>query len=311
MPELNGVLLVDKPKGITSHDVVDAVRVISKEKKVGHCGTLDPAATGLLVLVVGKATRLSQYLSVDPKEYAGEITLGIETDTYDAEGKILYENECLSSDEEIEAAFKKFEGTFLQTPPPYSAKKVRGEPLYKLARKGIQIEVEPKEVRVDELEILRIQRKNGKAIVSFRIVCHRGTYIRSIAHDAGELLGCGGCLTSLKRTKSGIFMLDDAYTLEQLEEIARDGKLEKAIIPPAEALRNYGMVVVRQGYVARVARGEPIQLRMIKGIRPGFKRNEVIRVVDERGRLISLARFTGDLARSPQDRVAQSFMVLV
>lgn len=308
---LNGIVVVDKPPFITTHDVVDAFRAISTERKVGHCGTLDPQATGVVVLVVGKATRLSQYLPLDPKEYEGEITLGVETNTYDSMGEVLFEKECLASDEEILAALNKFTGTFLQSPPPYSAKKVHGVPLYKLARKGKIVDVKPKEVSVEKLDILNIRRENGKAIVNFVITVSRGTYIRSIAHDVGQLLGCGGTLTSLRRVKSGYFTIDMAWTLDRLEKVASEGQLEKAIIRPSEALPNLKSIVVKHGYVGRVARGEPIQLRMIKGVKAKYFRGEIVKVLDERNRLLSLARWTGDLAKSPLDVVARSFLVLV
>jgi len=308
---LNGVVVVDKPPFVTSHDVVDAFRAISGEKKVGHCGTLDPQATGVMVLVVGRSTRLASYLPVDPKEYEGEITFGIETDTYDSMGKVLFEKECTASDEEIQDALMRFTGIFLQKPPPFSAKKVEGVPLYKLARKGKQVDVEPKEVSVEELEIKGIIRENGKVRVYFRIVVSRGTYVRSIAHDAGEILGCGGCLTSLRRIRSGYFTLEMAKTLEELDNLAASGRLVEAIIPPAEALPNLKSLVIKHGYISRVARGEPIQLRMIRGLKLNYQRGEILKVVDERNRLLALARWTGDLARLPQDIVARSFMVLV
>lgn len=308
---LNGVVVVDKPPFITSHDVVDAFRTISGERKVGHCGTLDPQATGVVVLAVGKATRLSQYLPVDPKVYEGEITLGIETNTYDSMGETVFEKECEASDEEIIEAFSRFKGTFLQKPPPFSAKKVKGVPLYKLARKGQVVEVPPKQVTVEQLDIKKIIRQDGKVKVEFEITCSRGTYIRSLAHDVGEMLGCGGCLTSLRRLKSGNFTIEMAWTIEELETLSSEGRLEEAIISPSDALSNLKALVIKQGYVSKVARGEPIQLRMIRGLKLDFVRGEIVKVVDERNRLLSLARWSGDLARMPLDVVARSFMVLV
>jgi tRNA pseudouridine55 synthase len=226
-------------------------------------------------------------------------------------GRLLFEKECAATDEEIKEVLLRFTGTFLQKPPPFSAKKVDGVPLYKLARKGMHVEVEPKEVTVEELEIKKIVRDNGKARVYFRILASKGTYIRSIAHDAGEILGCGGCLTALTRTRSGYFTLEMAKTIEELEKLAASKKLEEAIIPPAEALPNLKTVVVKHGYISRIARGEPIQLRMIRGLKLDYRQGEIVKVIDERGRLLSLARWTGDLARLPQDVVARSFMVLV
>lgn len=311
MSNLNGIVVVNKPPMVTSHDVVDAFRRISGIKKVGHCGTLDPGATGVLVLVVGKATRLSSYLLVDPKEYTGEVVLGVETDTYDSLGKVLSEKECNATEEQIREAFGKFTGTFLQEPPPISAKKVGGVPLYKLSRKGVKVKVEPKEVTVYELEIRDIRQEGKRKVVDIRIVCSSGTYVRGIAHDVGKLLGCGGMLNTLHRTKSGLFDISQAFTLEELEELARRQELEKAVIPPAQALKNYRSVTIRQGYVARVANGEPVQLRMVKGLKFDFTRFEIVRLLDERGRFIGLARWVGDLARSPQDLVAKPFLIMV
>jgi tRNA pseudouridine55 synthase len=309
--EPTGILVVNKPPEITSHDVVDAVRLLTGTRRVGHTGTLDPMATGVLVLVVGRATRLAQYLEVDPKEYVGEMLLGIETDTYDITGEVKAQRPCTATDEEIVSALMKYTGTFDQVPPMRSAKKVQGQPLYKLARKGIEVEREPKRVQVYELEVSGVDRADGVK-VAFRIVCSRGTYVRSICHDVGQDLGCGGVLYRLERTRCGRFSIENAYTLEQLEELKERGELESAIIPPAQALENYNAVVVRQGYVARVANGEPVQLRMVKDtIGERFARGSTIRLLDERGRFLGLARWYGELARRPQDVVAKPFVVMV
>ena len=291
MAEPTGILVVNKPPEITSHDVVDAVRLLTGTRRVGHTGTLDPMATGVLVLVVGRATRLAQYLEVDPKEYVGEMLLGVETDTYDITGEVKAERPCIATDEEIISALMKYTGTFEQVPPMRSAKKVQ--------------------VQVYELEMLGIDRADGVK-VAFRVVCSRGTYVRSICHDVGRDLGCGGVLYRLERTRCGRFGIEDAYTLEQLEELKERAELESAIIPPAHALENYNAVVVRQGYVARVANGEPVQLRMVKDtIGERFTRGSIIRLLDERGRFLGLARWYGELARRPQDVVAKPFVVMV
>lgn len=313
MSKTIGVLVVDKPPLVTSHDVVEAVRRIIGIKRVGHCGTLDPGATGVLVIMVGRATRLSQYLLVDPKEYCGEMEFGIETDTYDILGNIVSEKPCNASEEEIKEILHKYTGTFLQEPPMVSAKKVKGVPLYKLAREGKKVKVEKKEVTVYEMDIGRITRndENNRVTVSFRVVCSGGTYVRSIAHEVGRELGCGGVLGKLERTRSGLFTIGQSRTLEEIEELADHGKLEEALIPPVEALANYNKVTVRQGYVSRVANGASLQLRMVKGFKFDFSRREVIKMIDERGRFLGLAKWKGELAKKPQDVVAKPFLVMI
>lgn len=310
VPEPTGILIVDKPPLLTSHDVVDEIRRLSGTRRVGHCGTLDPIGTGVLVIMVGRATRLAEYLPVDPKEYEVEMILGLETDTYDITGKVVSEKKCSATDEEIKKALEKYAGTFLQVPPMVSAKKVRGVPLYKLARKGVEIERPPKEVTVYQLQVLEILR-NDRVKVRFKISCSKGTYLRAICHDAGKDLGCGGALSGLRRTRSGLFTIDEAKTLDELEALSREGRLVEALIPPHEALRNYKRIIIRQGYVARVANGEPIQLRMVKGLKFDIKHRETVVLIDEKSRFLGLARWIGDLARKPVDIVARPFRVMV
>lgn len=310
MKEPSGVLVVDKLPMLTSHDVVDAVRLLIGTRRVGHTGTLDPLATGVLVLVIGKATRLSQYLMVDPKEYEGEMTLGVETDTYDITGDIVAKKECSSSDEEIATTLKKFVGPLKQIPPMRSAKKVGGVPLYKLARMGVEVEREPKEVVVYELDLLDIIR-GPEVKVRFRLLCSKGTYIRAICHDFGKDIGCGAALSKLRRTRCGMFSIQQANTLEELEKLSMEGRLEEVLIKPADALSNYHELVVKQGYVSRVVNGEALQLRMVKDLRFEMRNKETVRLMDERGRFLGLANWYGDFARKPQDVVARSFLVMV
>lgn len=221
---MDGILLVDKPLQWTSHDVVGCVRGRTREKKVGHAGTLDPLATGLLVLLLGKSTRLSASLMSDSKEYIGTITLGIRTDTDDREGKVLETHDASTiTREEILEAIKSFTGPIKQVPPAYSAVKKDGQKLYDLARKGIAITVPPKSVTVEAFEMTGY--KNPE--FSFRIACSKGTYIRSLARDLGIKLGCGGSLSSLVRTRSGKYHLKDAVSGEALKRMTADeiGKL--------------------------------------------------------------------------------------
>ena len=230
--DLSGILLADKPKGCTSHDVVDHVRNHFRIESVGHCGTLDPMATGLLVLLLGKATKLSDRLIGEDKEYEGTLTLGVTTDSQDADGRLLSEKSVSPfSEEEIHAIFQTFQGDLLQIPPMVSAKKVAGIPLYKLARKGKEIERKPRLIHVCRMDILRIHLPD----VDFRLLCTKGTYVRTICHDIGEKLGCGGHLSRLRRTASGRFRLDRAYSLPEIKSW-NHLQLQKNLISPFDTL---------------------------------------------------------------------------
>lgn len=212
----DGVLLVDKPQQMTSHDVVAIVRRKLQTKKVGHCGTLDPMATGLLIVVVGKGTKIQDLLMAEDKEYLGTMRLGVTTDSQDADGEVIEERPVpLLLPDDIESAFHKFHGDFYQTPPMVSAIKKDGVPLYKLARQGKTVEREPRFVHVFAHEIISAQPPD----IEFRVVCSKGFYVRTYAHDIGEHLGCGAHLTALRRTKSGRFSVANATTLNRLEEM--------------------------------------------------------------------------------------------
>lgn len=202
---INGVLLVDKGQDMTSHDVVAVARRCLNMKKIGHCGTLDPMATGMLILVLGSATRIQDLLMSEDKEYTGTLKLGATTNTQDAEGETLLERPVPAdlTLEQVKAAFDTLKGDFYQTPPMVSAVKINGVPLYKMARKGIEVEREPRFVRVYDYEITRFAPPE----VDFRVVCSKGFYVRTYVNDIGEKLGCGGHLSALRRTRSGHFKL--------------------------------------------------------------------------------------------------------
>lgn len=210
---MNGILLIDKPAGMTSHDVVFRVRKILGQKKVGHAGTLDPMATGILVILVGKATKLSDYLLNKEKRYTAGILLGQETDTYDLEGTIL--RQCIPnvSQQNFIDVLKYFKGVQEQVPPMYSAIKQNGKKLYELARKGVEVQRQGRKIEILSLSLVSFDGK--KAVVD--VSCSKGTYIRSLAHDIGEKLGCGACLFSLRRTACGQFTEQMAVSLQQLE----------------------------------------------------------------------------------------------
>lgn len=216
---IDGVLLVDKGQDMTSHDVVAVARRCLGIKKIGHCGTLDPMATGLLILVVGRATKIQDLLMSEDKEYVGTLTLGATTNTQDAEGDILEEKEVPDfSDEVVNAAFDEFKGDFYQMPPMVSAIKKDGVPLYKLARQGKTVKRDPRLVYVYSKRIDRIELPE----VDFTVKCSKGFYVRTYAHDIGEKLGCGAHLSKLRRTRSGKFDLSRVVTFEQLKEGKRD-----------------------------------------------------------------------------------------
>lgn len=214
--ELDGVLVVDKAAGMTSHDVVAIVRKRLNTKKVGHCGTLDPLATGLLLVVIGRGTKIQDLLMSEDKEYVGTLSLGTLTDTQDAQGEVVETRPVPKLDaEQIEAAFAKFDGDFYQMPPMVSAIKKDGVPLYKLARQGKIVEREPRFVHVFAHDIKEVRLPE----VDFRVACSKGFYVRTYAFDIGEKLGCGAHLKALRRTKSGRFTLEKAITIEELKSL--------------------------------------------------------------------------------------------
>jgi tRNA pseudouridine55 synthase len=235
MEQPDGVLLVDKAPDMTSHDVVAIARRCLATKKIGHCGTLDPMATGLLILVIGKATKIQDLLMAEDKEYEGTVTLGSCTSTQDREGSVTAEAEVPPlTDEAIEEAFARFDGDFHQIPPMVSAIKKDGVRLYKLARQGQDVEREPRLVHVYAHELKRIALPE----IDFRVVCSKGFYVRTYAHDVGQALGCGGHLSSLRRTRSGRFTLARSVSTTTLLEGNREEALQKLLsLPEVSRLR--------------------------------------------------------------------------
>src|SRR5215469_3876577 len=224
---LDGAILVDKPSGPTSHDVVDAIRRRFGIKKVGHCGTLDPAATGLLIIVLGRGTRLSEKLMGDDKVYEGTIRFGVTTNSYDADGEVL-ETKSIPplTLEELNEMAGQFIGDQMQTPPMVSAIKKNGVPLYKLARKGVEVEREPRLVHIYNFRFTSYAEPGG----DFRLACTKGTYVRSIAHELGQKIGCGAHLATLRRSASGKFDVADSKPLDDVLKLSL-GELEKRVIP--------------------------------------------------------------------------------
>lgn len=271
---MNGVIVADKPAGWTSHDAVNKLRRLAGTRKVGHLGTLDPIATGVLPLVVGRATRLAQFFMRGDKKYEAVIRFGYSTDTYDREGTpVTPAVEPHLDRAALEAALDDYRGLIMQRPPAISAKKVGGTPAYKLARKQIEVELEPVEVTIYKLDLLECTSDAARIYVH----CSAGTYLRSLAHDIGQRMGCGAYLHELRRLASGEFTLEQAHTIEELEELAREGRLAEALIPaahllpqfPAETVDAITANQIRQGRDFRVSPFRvPRGTRYVKAVSP-------------------------------------------
>lgn len=282
---MNGVLVIDKEAGPTSHDVVSAVRKLLKEKKVGHTGTLDPAATGVLPLVLGRATKVARYLTGDDKVYEATIRLGINTSTLDREGEVVRERTVSCSAEEAREAALSFQGEIEQLPPMYSAKKVDGKRLYELARKGVEVEREPKRVTIHEVEVLSCELPD----LRIKVRCSAGTYLRVLAEDIGEKLGCGGYLLQLRRTEAGTFTLHDAITLDELAD-NRELAQEK-LVPMSRALSALPRINVPRGVGQMIASGHQLNVADLRTLDlPPFSRDEPVILGLDSGQLIAVAR---------------------
>jgi len=236
----SGIINVYKEAGWTSFDVVAKLRSILHIKKIGHTGTLDPDATGVLPVCIGKATKLCDMLTDKDKVYECVIMLGVETDTYDLSGQILDRQSVLCTEEEVESAIKSFVGDILQVPPIYSALKVNGKKLYEYARAGKKVELKARPVQIFSIDILEMTLPQ----VKIRVHCGKGTYIRSLCHDIGQALGCGGAMKSLVRTRVSQFEISDAHTLDEIEKIVDSGNLKGIIMPLDQAFDSYGTVYV-------------------------------------------------------------------
>ena len=232
-PMYEGILLLDKPSGITSHDIVNRLRRKLKMKKIGHAGTLDPLATGLMIMLIGKATKVSQFLISLDKTYEGTFIMGVETDSQDSDGEVIERKDLPLdlSEDRIRNEMKKFLGDQYQTPPMFSAKKIDGVPLYKMARKGKIVDREPRVIRINELILKEWSSPRGE----FFMDCSKGTYVRTVFHDLGQNLGCGGHLTSLRRTRINDFSIKGVSPLEEIEQMGR-GEVQSLLIPVQDAV---------------------------------------------------------------------------
>ena len=279
---VSGVLVIDKPVGMTSHSVVQVVRQGTGIRRAGHTGTLDPRASGVLVVLLGPAVRLSEYISASDKRYQAIIRLGETTDTFDGDGEVISRAPVDITLEEIEEALKKFEGRIEQVPPAYSAKRIHGKKAYELAREGEEVELEPKEIDVYHLELL--EWDPPEAIID--VFCSSGTYVRSLANDLGEALGCGGHLVGLRRTKSGEFALRDAVQLRKLEEAFDYGDWYKYLIPAAEALADWPSRELSTEEVDLVRHGHRVTSET-----PPENPDHWVRAISEQGELVALMEY--------------------
>jgi tRNA pseudouridine55 synthase len=283
---MNGVLIVDKPAGLTSHDVVNRVRRMLQQPSVGHLGTLDPLATGVLPLVTGNLTRLAQFYTSSEKTYEGVIRFGFATDTYDSDGEPSGPAQTVHvSLEQIVELGKRFVGLIEQMPPPFSAKKIHGVPAYKLARKHKEVVLKAVQVEIKEFEILSF--KDDRA--SFRARVASGTYMRSVAHDMGQQLGCGAHLESLRRTSLGEFDLSQAHTLEELSAVSQTPQSEEMFIHPRRLLPQFPCVTVSDEIAAHIRSGRSVNL-------PELSQSRQVKVFAGQRELIAIAtRIAGTL----------------
>ncbi len=280
-PPLAGLLNIDKPAGITSHDVVSRVRRAARMRRVGHAGTLDPLATGVLLVCLGRATRLVEYLTGRPKTYEAAIRLGQTTDTYDAEGAVTAERPVAFTEADLARALARFRGEIEQVPPMYSAVKQGGQPLYKLARQGKEVARPPRRVTIYQLDVLDWR----PPLLSLRIVCSKGTYIRSLAHDLGEALGSGGHVAALRRTAVGGFTLDTAAPLDVLTP----DNLENYLRPPDTAVSHLPRLDLPEAEANRLLMGQTVPRR------PEQPAAGLARAYGADGRFIGVARVNGTM----------------
>ena len=279
---MNGVLVIDKPAGLTSHDVVKRVRFLLRERSIGHLGTLDPMATGVLPLVMGRLTRLAQFYNSAEKTYEGEIRFGFATDTYDAEGDpVTPVAETLPAPEDVRAMAARFRGVIEQVPPPFSAKKIRGVPAYKLARQQREVELKPVQVEIREFDLLTVEGDRAR----FRARVASGTYLRSVAHDMGKALGVGGHLTVLRRTQVAEFDLAEAHALEELEAAAGKSpeEIEPLLVHPRRLLPELPAVTATEENLAKIRAGRAVNL-------PEMSRAPKIKVFYGQNQLVAIAQ---------------------
>lgn len=281
---MNGIIIVDKPQGKTSHDIVYFIRRLTGIKKVGHTGTLDPMATGVLPICIGAATKIADMLTLSDKEYVAELILGKTTDTQDAEGQVLSEKKVNCTEDEIRAAVMSFIGEIEQVPPMYSAIKQNGKKLYELARQGIEVERKPRKVTINSIDILKIDGKS----VTIDVSCSKGTYIRTLCEDIGNKLGTGAYMNTLRRIKTGMFDLSQSHTLEELGTLKSGdaGTLKEVLIPTDRVFEDLPCIKLN----------EKQKRSVVNGVRMTYKgiENQDYRVYDENGEFLCVSKIVDE-----------------
>ena len=286
---MNGILNIFKPKGISSYQVVREVRSILNVPKAGHTGTLDPSASGVLLICIGQATKIAEFLLGMRKHYQGDMILGVSTDSQDSEGKIIQKRKVEADIDEkrVKEIFKKYEGTISQTPPMFSAAHYKGKRLYHLARKGIEVKRNPKKVKIYQLNLINFNQKVNP-IVEFEVICSKGTYVRTLCNDIGDELGCGAHLSNLVRKKVGNFSIEDSLNLEELKKEKALG--ERYLISIDSALEELNKITVKSEATKTVLNGGFISSEQIVEIPEGLKsgKNKFVKMFDVKGNLLSI-----------------------
>jgi tRNA pseudouridine55 synthase len=274
---VNGILLIDKPPLWTSNDVVSKLKGVLKERRIGHSGTLDPLATGLLAVFAGRATRAVSFAESHDKRYTAALRLGLRTDTQDISGNVISKGQTDVKDEELDRVLSCFVGEIEQTPPMYSAVRVNGKRLYELARKGIEVERKPRKITVYSIE--RKGRESGDIVLDIK--CSKGTYIRTLCSDIGEMLGCGACMSALRRTEAGMFSVENAYTLDEVIREAEIGDVSSLLLPTETIFSEYERITVSASAEAKVRNGNPVSFSAPDG---------TYRVCSQQGEFLALGK---------------------
>ncbi len=286
---MNALLILDKPQGLSSHSAVHRIRKITGEERVGHAGTLDPMATGVLLILLGSAARLSEWIVTHDKKYRATVKLGVETDTYDATGNVTTTRAVNVSKEEIAAALETFIGKQKQIPPAHSAIQIQGKRAYKLARQGVELEMQPRAIEIFSIENIAIEND----LVAFDVHCGKGTYIRSLAHDLGAKLGAGAHLAALRRTASGNFSIEQSLTLEQTSEAMTRNDLERYLLPMDLAIPQFDAVYLNQTETRAILNGQFIAA-------PQNLTTLLARAYDEQHRLIAILERVSERQLKPK-----------
>lgn len=279
---MNGIIIIDKPAGKTSHDMVYFMRKMTGIKKVGHTGTLDPMATGVLPVCIGNATKVADMLTLSDKRYIAQMVLGATTDTQDAEGVKLTECAVNCTEDEIRRAAASFAGETEQIPPMYSAIKKNGKKLYELARKGIEVERESRKIKINSIDVIEIDGEK----VTIDVSCSKGTYIRTLCEDIGKKLGVGAYMNTLRRIKTGPFTIEESHSAEEIEALRTSGELEKILIPADRMFSQYPALTLNQKQVRSVTNG------VMMTYRGGEAEGQRLRVYDENGKFLCVSKIT-------------------